>query len=115
MFYFYGILFFGILDKACLYFYILDNLLRVSLALVATLLRVFCVVVSRLMPTIPALSVTGTMVCRSHTKKNFWVIIQGFARFGSNPNDGFLVGAFAFNVNNPSSHSNWNYGVSLNY
>lgn len=77
MFYFYGILFFGILDKACLYFYILDNLLRVSLALVATLLRGFCVVVSRLMSTMSALSATGTMACRSHTKK-FWVIIQGF-------------------------------------
>nr|DAT17564.1 MAG TPA: hypothetical protein [Caudoviricetes sp.] len=62
----------------------------------------------------PALIQFGTLACRSHTKK-IWVIIQGFARFGSNPNDGLLVGAFAFNVNNASSISNWNYGVSLNY
>ena len=39
----------------------------------------------------------------------------GFARFGSHPYDGFLVGAFAFTVNDPSSHSNWLYGVSLSY
>lgn len=40
---------------------------------------------------------------------------QGFARFGSNPNNGFLVGAFALNVNNAVSNSNWNYGVALSY
>ena len=43
------------------------------------------------------------------------VLTCGFARFGSNPNDGLLVGAFAFIVNNVVSNSNWNYGVSLNY
>lgn len=53
----------------------------------------------------------GTMASRSLTR----VINQGFARFGSNPNDGLLVGAFALNVNNAVSHSNWNYGVALSY
>ena len=41
--------------------------------------------------------------------------MYGFARFGSNPANGLLVGAFAFNVNNVVSYSNWNYGVSLRY
>ena len=39
----------------------------------------------------------------------------GFARFGSNPNDGLLVGAFALNVYNVVSHSVWTYGVALSY
>jgi hypothetical protein len=41
--------------------------------------------------------------------------VVGFARFGSNPNNGLLVGVWALNVNDAVSNSNWNYGVSLNY
>ena len=41
--------------------------------------------------------------------------VVGFVRFGGNPNNGLIVGAFAFIVNNAVSNSNWNYGVSLNY
>ena len=39
----------------------------------------------------------------------------GFARFGGNPADGFLVGAFAFTVTAVVSLSSWVYGVSLSY
>ena len=39
----------------------------------------------------------------------------GFARFGGTPDDGLLVGAFAFTVDSVVSHSNWAYGVSLSY
>ena len=41
--------------------------------------------------------------------------VVGFARFGGDSNNGFLVGAFAFNVNDAVSNSNWNHGVSLFY
>ena len=39
----------------------------------------------------------------------------GFARFGSDPSDGFLVGPFSFSVNNPVSRSHWHSGVALSY
>jgi hypothetical protein len=41
--------------------------------------------------------------------------VTGFARFGSSPNDGLLVGAFALTVDSASSHSNWHSGVALSY
>ncbi len=41
--------------------------------------------------------------------------VYGFARFGSVPADGLLVGAFALIVINVASYSSWNYGVSLSY
>lgn len=41
--------------------------------------------------------------------------VVGFARFGSNPTYGLLVGAFAFIVNHAVSYSYWTYGVSLSY
>ena len=41
--------------------------------------------------------------------------IVGFARFGSLPAFGLLVGAFAFSVNNAVSYSYWHSGVSLSY
>ena len=41
--------------------------------------------------------------------------VVGFARFGGNPIDGLLVGAFAFVVHNAVSYSTWHYGVSLSY
>ena len=37
-----------------------------------------------------------------------------FARFGSNGNNGLLVGC-ALNLNNALSNSNWNYGLGLTY
>ena len=48
-------------------------------------------------------------------KNKIRVLVCGFARFGSCSNDGFLVGAFALNVNNVVSNSDWNYGVALTY
>ena len=41
--------------------------------------------------------------------------VVGFARFGSNPVDGLLVGPFSFLVHVPVSHSYWNFGVALSY
>lgn len=41
--------------------------------------------------------------------------VVGFARFGSNPVGGLLVGPFSFDVNIPVSHSNWHSGVALSY
>ena len=51
--------------------------------------------------------------CRLITKIKNRVITCGFARFGSGPVDGLLVGAFAFNVNNAVSHSSWAYDKIL--
>ena len=41
--------------------------------------------------------------------------VLGFARFGSNPYDGLLVGAFALTLHDAVSYSHWTYGVSLSY
>ena len=41
--------------------------------------------------------------------------LVGFARFGSHPYDGLLVGAFALTVPYAVSHSAWYYGVALSY
>jgi hypothetical protein len=60
----------------------------------------------------PAIRVLKIIFLKLYIKKGFMLC---FARFGSNPNDGLLVGAFALNVNNASSNSNWNYGVALTY
>ena len=41
--------------------------------------------------------------------------VVGFARFGSSPHLGLLVGAFAFAVHYAVSNSDWSFGVSLSY
>ena len=41
--------------------------------------------------------------------------VIGFARFGSSPANGFLLGAFAFIVSVAVSYSSWYCGVSLSY
>ena len=65
-----------------------------------------------LVPTSDAGGSSSTYYC-----DGFWSnsSVVGFARFGSNPSDGLLVGAFAFAVSYASSISTWHYGVSLSY
>lgn len=41
--------------------------------------------------------------------------VVGFARFGSDPYYGLLVGAFAFDVADVVSHSSWSFGVGLSF
>ena len=65
-----------------------------------------------LVPTAESGGSSSTYYC-----DGFWSnsTVVGFARFGSGPNGGLLVGAFAFNVYSAVSDSVWGCGVSLSY
>ena len=65
-----------------------------------------------LVPTAESGGSTSTYYCDGCWSNDTLI---GFARFGSHPNDGLLVGAFAFSVGNVVSHASWSCGVSLSY
>ena len=65
-----------------------------------------------LVPTNTAGGSTSTYYCDSWWSNSS---VVGFARFGSYPLNGLSVGAFAFDVYNAVSNSDWSYGVALSY